>query len=150
MAKESEAVLESVSRLCYALEGLTREISGMKDRIPAGNGLREGSSPESDEPIQEDLALHEDDEQGEGFEIGELALMHPKTLLDKQRLAQLLAVTSRTIQRMVERSEIPPPITFRKRSFWMAGHVLRHIESQVEEAAKEAERMARQYERLRP
>lgn len=154
MAKETEAVLELLSRLCYSLDGLTREVGEIRKRLPLSEDAEGESLTQSDELNQEDSEPPDSGGHGKGFQIDELAVMHPRTLLDERHLTRIFRVTRRTVHRMVERFEIPPPVRFHGKSLWMAGSILRRIEDQVEEASKEAtkeaERTARQFEKLRP
>ena len=65
-----------------------------------------------------------------------------KAILDEKRLAKLLHVTHRTVRRMVQRFELPPPTRLAGRSVWIAGRVLAHIEAAAERAERDARRHA--------
>ena len=56
--------------------------------------------------------------------ITALAELPQKALLDESAMAKVFSVTPRTIRRMVQRFELPPPIPFAGRSIWLAGRVL--------------------------
>ena len=83
------------------------------------------------------------DEDRPGVLIDGLAVLPERTILDEARLAGLLAVTRRTVRRMVNRFELPPPTRLAGRSMWLAGRVLSHIEAAAERAERKAERVAR-------
>ncbi len=72
-----------------------------------------------------------------------LAELPERTVLDETRLAHLLRVTPRTVRRMVNRFELPPPVPLGGKSVWMAGRVLDYIDSAAERRQREAERQAR-------
>lgn len=75
--------------------------------------------------------------------IVELALLPPGALLDECAMAEVFAVTKRTIRRMVNKQELPPPISLAGRSTWVAGSVVQHIADRVDEASQRAGREAR-------
>ena len=58
--------------------------------------------------------LNEDAEHG--LMIEDLAVSPPNTIVSKVKLAEIFGVNPRTIQRMVDRRELPPPITLAKQS----------------------------------
>ncbi len=66
-------------------------------------------------------------------------------LITKRELCRAFACSERTLQRMVERFEIPPPMTLAGRKVWIAGKVkawLAEVASGKEaEALKEARRL---------
>jgi len=79
--------------------------------------------------------------------IGTLAAEPEKSLLDEAALAALFNVSVRTIKRWVKRGELPAPVRFGYRKFWMAGRVLAHIETRI--AAEESARTRRMQARER-
>jgi predicted DNA-binding transcriptional regulator AlpA len=64
-------------------------------------------------------------------------------LLNKHELAKALGCSWRTINRMVQRFEIPPGITLCSREFWIAGRVKAWIAESEAKAEKEAQRLRR-------
>ncbi len=66
-------------------------------------------------------------------------------LITKQELAQCLGCSDRTLQRMVDRFEIPPPMTLGGRKIWIIGKVRAWFTDAAErreaEALKEARRL---------
>jgi len=70
----------------------------------------------------------------------DLATMPEKSIIDEVALARILRVTTRTIRRMVQRHEIPPPVNLAGKSVWFAGNILSHIQTRVDRSAKDAER----------
>ena len=101
------------------------------------------SLQQNSEPVQEK-------NNTKGLLIDFLAKLPEKTILDESQLADALKVTTRTIRRMVQRFELPPSIPFRGRSVWMAGRILKHIESALEKAEQEASKQHRKIQRLAP
>src|SRR6185436_14270428 len=70
--------------------------------------------------------------------IVDLAGMPAKAILNEHALARALGVTQRTIRRMVQRNELPPPIPMAGQAVWFAGRVLEHAETRAERAEKDA------------
>jgi predicted DNA-binding transcriptional regulator AlpA len=66
-------------------------------------------------------------------------------LITKQELGKCLGCSDRTLQRMVERFEIPPPMTLGGRKIWIIGKVRAWFADAAErreaEALKEARRL---------
>ena len=67
-----------------------------------------------------------------------LAEWADQNLITKGDLAHVFDVTERTIQRMVDRGELPPPVVLGKRVRWILARVKAHIEERAERAAKKA------------
>ena len=86
----------------------------------------------------------------QGLLIEALAALPDKAIVDETRLASVFGVTCRTVRRMVSRYELPPPVQLAGRSCWIAGRILRHIESTAERAEREAERDARRLRAMAP
>jgi predicted DNA-binding transcriptional regulator AlpA len=80
--------------------------------------------------------------------IVDLASMPAKAILNEQALARALGVTQRTIRRMVQRNELPPPIPLAGQAVWFAGRVLEHAETRAARAEKDAGRRQAARERL--
>ncbi len=74
--------------------------------------------------------------------ITKLAELPERTVLDEAELADVLGVQKRTVRRMVQRGELPPPVRFGGRSTWQIGGILRHYEARADKAARDAERQA--------
>ncbi|MDR1611801.1 MAG: hypothetical protein LBT97_03335 [Planctomycetota bacterium] len=77
-----------------------------------------------------------------------LGRYRPEDCITKQELAAALKVRDRTIQRMIDRFQIPPPVQLGSRKVWIAGRVLdwlnREMKRNEEAAAKDAKRLASQ------
>jgi len=73
-----------------------------------------------------------------GFCVDELARLPERALIDEGRLAGALDVNPRTIRRMIDRGELPPPAQLGNRKVWMPGRVLDHIAARLDDAEKEA------------
>lgn len=82
--------------------------------------------------------------------VTELDELGPGTVLFEARLARLLQRHPASIKRMVERGELPQPARMAGSNVWTWGAIVRHIEKRLEEAAKEAERMAQKLAKLSP
>ena len=83
-----------------------------------------------------------EEEPTEGIVISKLAELPPRAWLDEAALADVLGVTTRTVERMVTRFELPPAIRIAGRSMWAAGRILDHFEARAAAAADEALREA--------
>ena len=85
---------------------------------------------------------HEDTVSPTSISLGRFA---DGDLITKQELAQCLGCSDRTLQRMVERFEIPPPMTLGGRKVWIMGKVRAWFTDAAErreaEALKEAKRL---------
>ncbi len=66
-------------------------------------------------------------------------------LITKHELGRCLGCSGRTIQRMVERFELPPPMALAGRKVWLAGKIRAWLAAAAErreaEALKEARRL---------
>jgi predicted DNA-binding transcriptional regulator AlpA len=84
--------------------------------------------------------LASDSEEGSPYEhagiIGGLAALPEKALVPERELAAIFYVSQRTIQRMVGRNELPPPVRLGGKSMWIVGRVLAHIEGTAENAER--------------
>ncbi len=89
-------------------------------------------------------------DDGSGLLIDDLARLPEKAIVDEKRLATMLRVTTRTIRRMIDRLELPPPVRMRGRSVWFAGLVLSYIEEKAMQSARAASRRAASLGRLSP
>lgn len=86
------------------------------------------------------VALPEPVPDDAGRTLTGLAALAPETLVDETALARHLAVSKRTVRRMVARYELPPPVRLAGRATWRVGRVLTWIESRADRAEREAER----------
>ncbi|HUS58884.1 MAG TPA: hypothetical protein VM141_09550 [Planctomycetota bacterium] len=95
---------------------------------------------------QVDQAAAGGDAEGKsGIVLDALARLPERTILDEGALAKALHVAPRTLRRMVNRWQLPPPVALGGRRVWFAGRVLAHIEAGAERAAKDAERDAKKF-----
>jgi len=112
----------------------------MVEKWTDGNGFRNetGKFKENDELSKGGI--------GTGV-ITSLAELHPEALVDEGVLAEAFGVSGRTIRRMVNRYELPPPIRVAGRPMWLAGNVTAWLKDKAEQAEKyaraEAERIKR-------
>ena len=80
-----------------------------------------------------------------GLVLDALARLPDKAILDEAALAKALHVAPRTLRRMVNRWQLPPPVPLGGRSVWYAGRVLAFIEAAMIRAEKDAEKNARRF-----
>lgn len=69
--------------------------------------------------------------------ITELAELPEKALLTEEAMARILGVSRKTIQRMVERYELPPAIHIGGKNYWIAGRVLAYLDDRAAHAERE-------------
>lgn len=89
------------------------------------------------------------EENGEQFDTAELVLSlagySDSDYLTKAGMCHAFKCTQRTVQRMVDRFEIPPPMPFAGRNIWIVGRLKAWIVNAAEriegDALKEAKRM---------
>lgn len=74
-----------------------------------------------------------------------LGKLPENTIITEDALARMLGVCARTIRRMVERCELPPPFRNGGRSCWLAGMV---VEWLAETAKKEIEKSRQTAKRM--
>lgn len=79
--------------------------------------------------------------------LGELG---PGAILTEEGVARLFSRHVASVKRAVTRGELPPPCRLFGGNAWTARVLVQHIERRLEEAAKEAKRMARKLVRLSP
>jgi predicted DNA-binding transcriptional regulator AlpA len=77
-----------------------------------------------------------------------LAALPEKAILTEAALATTIGVTQRTIRRMVQRNEIPPPVPLAGQAVWFAGGVLAYIQSRIDRRLRDASRQQTARERL--
>jgi len=79
--------------------------------------------------------------------LGELG---PGAVVTEEGLARLFSRHPASIKRAVQRGELPPPCRLFGRNTWTAGALVRHIEARLDEAARQATKMAQKLTRLSP
>ena len=57
----------------------------------------------------------------------------------EQGLGALFGRHESSVKRAVERGELPPPVRLFGQNAWTAGVLVRHLESRLEQAAREAD-----------
>lgn len=80
-------------------------------------------------------------------ELGELG---EGAIITEAALARILRRHQVTLKRAVQRGELPPPVRLLGGPVWTVGAIVRHLESRLEAAAKDAERTERKIQQLRP
>jgi len=83
-----------------------------------------------------------------GVVLDELARLPERAMLDEGALAKALHVAPRTLRRMVNRWQLPPPVPLGGRSVWFAGRVLAFIEAGMIRAERDAEKNAKRFREL--
>jgi predicted DNA-binding transcriptional regulator AlpA len=74
------------------------------------------------------------------FTLGKFA---DEDYITKQELCEAFKCSPRTMQRMVERFEIPPPIWLAGRKVWIAGKLREWIAQNIERSETEAKEFAK-------
>lgn len=82
--------------------------------------------------------------------IAALGELKPGAILTEEGVARLFNRHPASVKRAVQRGELPPPCRLFGGNAWTAGALIRHIEKRLEEAARDAERMAQKLARLSP
>lgn len=72
-----------------------------------------------------------------------LADLPPRSLVTEAGLAEMFSVSDRTVRRMVERGQLPPPVKLADRNTWMVGLLLDYLEEQMLQAVSEGKRIAK-------
>ncbi len=80
--------------------------------------------------------------------IAVLGELKPGAILTEAGVARIFNRHVASVKRAVQRGELPPPCRLFGGNAWTAGALVRHIESRLERAAKEAERMQRRLAHL--
>lgn len=80
--------------------------------------------------------------------IALLGELKPGAILTEAGVARLFNRHVASVKRAVQRGELPPPCRLFGGNAWTAGALVRHIEKRLEEAARDAERMARKFAQL--
>jgi len=83
-----------------------------------------------------------------GDVIRVLGDLPPGAIVTKQALAEMFGRCVSTIERGVERGELPPAIEMFGQKRWTAGVLLAFVEKRLAAAAQEAKDKARKVERL--
>jgi hypothetical protein len=82
--------------------------------------------------------------------IALLGELKPGAVLFEEGLARLFDRHPASIKRAVQRGELPPPCRLFGGNAWTAGVLVRHVEKRLEEAAREAEKLAQKLAKLSP
>ena len=82
--------------------------------------------------------------------IAALGELKPGAIITEEGAAHLFGRHVVSVKRAVQRGELPPPCRLFGVNAWTVGALVRHIETRLEEAAKEAETIARKIAVLSP
>ncbi len=138
--------LAHVAKVVYLIRGLHL------DEPSPGESETLGSALSVSRPARADAAVAHGDRAepptlaADGL-CTQLGSLPPGTLVTLPALATMLCRHKRSIERAVQRRELPPPTRMMGRKTWTIGAVLAHVEKRLKEAAREAERHRRQIER---
>ena len=80
--------------------------------------------------------------------VSDFAELEKGTFVNTQFVADAFNVTPRTVRRMINRYELPPPITFGNRSGWFVEHLLDYFDRISEYHIEEAENERRRIEQM--
>lgn len=80
-------------------------------------------------------------------ELGELV---PGAIITEVGLAKMFERHKSSVKRAVKRGELPPPTKLFGGPVWTAGVLVHHFEKRLNQAAKEAEKLARKKQQLQP
>jgi hypothetical protein len=97
-----------------------------------------------------DIAVNEQDgapEIARGV-ISDLGCLPEAAVLTEDAVARMFGRSKWSVRRAVHRGELPPPTRMFARSVWTAGAIVRHIETRMATAAREAEKLAARISRL--
>ena len=75
--------------------------------------------------------------------IRELGELGPRAVITKDGLARLFNCCNRSIERAIERGELPPPIRLFGKKTWTAGVIVQYFEDRLQAEAKEREALER-------
>jgi len=82
--------------------------------------------------------------------ITALGELKPGAIVTEEGVAHLFNRHVASVKRAVQRGELPPPCRLFGTNAWTAGALVRYIESRLEQAAKEKERVERKISQLSP
>ena len=80
---------------------------------------------------------------GPGLVLCRLAELPGEALVDADALGGALAVSARTVQRLVGQGHLPPGVELGGRTVWIVGRVLAWLAGRAEQAEKKAARFSR-------
>jgi hypothetical protein len=80
--------------------------------------------------------------------IAALAELPPDALIDEAGLMRIFGRCAKSIKRAVTRNELPRPVRLFGKPTWTAGAILSHLNSRLDEAKKDAERLAKRISQL--
>ena len=69
-----------------------------------------------------------------------LAGLPPGTIVFREELAAALECCEKSVKRMVQTNQLPPPLIFGKRRAWLAGQIQKHLISAAEKIEGDAAR----------
>lgn len=75
------------------------------------------------------------------LKLRRLSRLPREMIVDTRALARVLGRSTRTIRRMVDRYEIPPPIRMSGRSTWQVGTILSWYAERAERRVSESRRV---------
>jgi hypothetical protein len=82
--------------------------------------------------------------------IRELGELGTGAVITEEGMAHLFDRCERSVQRAIERGELPPPTRLFGKKTWMVGTILEHIKGRLQAEAHERDRMAAKIRTLSP
>jgi len=79
----------------------------------------------------------EDGNNAKGLTVTKLAELPAGSMLDEKALAEVFAVSPRTIRRMIGRGELPPGVFLGARKIWFSEKVIEFLSQRAEQTAEE-------------
>jgi hypothetical protein len=74
--------------------------------------------------------------------VAVLGELKPAAIITEEGVARLFNRHVASVKRAVQRRELPPPTRLFGQNVWTVGVLIRHIETRLDQAAKDAERTA--------
>jgi hypothetical protein len=74
--------------------------------------------------------------------VAVLGELKPAAIISEEGVARLFNRHVASVKRAIQRGELPPPTRLFGQNVWTVGALIRHIETRLDQAAKDAERTA--------
>jgi hypothetical protein len=107
-----------------------------------------------DEMSHNDLSLTDIENLAEGNSllgvIAVLGELKPAAIITEEGVARVFNRHVASVKRAVQRGELPPPTRLFGQNVWTVGTLIRHIETRLDQAAKDVKRTAQKIATLSP
>ena len=101
------------------------------------------------EKIRAEAGSKQEDGDNAAGIVKELGELGPGAIITEEGLANLFERHKSSVKRAVKRGELPPPTKLFGGPVWTAGILIQYLEKRLNQAAKEAEKLARKKRQLR-